>query len=231
MKRFHGKEVVILCPGYNLLKYKDQVIKYVSDNKCITIGCNHISHIYKDPDYHMFADFERFENFGHTISEKSIPVFPKRFEENFIRKICQREYVRFKCRYTKSFKISMIKGMLTGHFKTVGLLAILFAYMDGASSIKVAGMDGYAFFSKEELDSQKVSQHCYGEGYTDIRNYKFDGDKIRGAGSEFWYERAKDKDKIISGLLQQGEDFGAKFEIITPTVYKKYYNPNALVNV
>ena len=54
-----------------------------------------------------------------------------------------------------------------GLFRTVGSLAIIWAYNNGAKNIDIVGMDGYSFYKKSDLASNKYSQHSYGKGFTD----------------------------------------------------------------
>ncbi len=78
-------------------------------------------------------------------------------------------------------------------------------------------MDGYTYYTKKQLKSKKYSQHSDGMGKTVGRSYGF-GTK---------------QDKFIHKKLKKlytysKKKYGFGFEILTPTVHVKYYNPKIL---
>ena len=94
---------------------------------------------------------------------------------------------------------------------------LLWSYMHGANKISIVGNDGYSFYSKEYLESGKGSQNCFGEGLTQgyvyEYNRKLDWDKYKTLRIVYEY-----------GMRKRG--FG--FDIITPTIFEKFYSPNIL---
>ena len=106
---------------------------------------------------------------------------------------------------------------MVGCFYDITTKAVFWSYVHNASKITIVGNDGYTFYTKEQLDSETQSQHCYGEGNTD--------------GYTYLYCRKKDWDKYKSlrFLYKYGiKKFGFGFEIITPTIYEEFYNPKIL---
>ena len=93
--------------------------------------------------------------------------------------------------------------------------AIFYAYIKKASKISVVGNDGYTLYSKKDLKSKKYAQHCYGKGLTDGFTY------------EYCRKKDWDKYKTLRLLYKYGKNrYGFGFEIITPTLYQEFYNPN-----
>lgn len=92
-------------------------------------------------------------------------------------------------------------------------------------------MDGYTFYSEEKLreKNKEDRQHCYGKGYTDAfaRNMSRDKLKNKKKSKEF-YNLGIKKDKDIYKTLRAIDIFGAKFKILTPTVYSDFYDPKIL---
>jgi len=232
MKKIKNRHIIVVCPGHTLSVYKNKVLEYIGDSKKnVTFGCNNLYPIFI-PDYHFWADNRRYGKFGKNISSKSVPIFSDHFTKKGIKRHWKGKYLEFsyiKRKWKESYEdisspkygcgnIDYRDGVMNGVFRTVGSLAIFYAYIKGASKITVVGMDGYTLYEKEELKDRKVAQHCYGEGMTDGRfTYK--------------YEQKKDRDiyKTLRLLALYGEEhYGFKFEIITPTVYSDFYNPDIL---
>ena len=83
-KKIKGEHVIVVAPGYNFLRYKDKISKFIEENNFVIFGCQNIIEMII-PDYHFWSDHTRWEEFGHLINEKSTFVFRKIFPENKIR--------------------------------------------------------------------------------------------------------------------------------------------------
>lgn len=192
----HGNNIVIIGAGSTLLDYKSKLYEFIRTNKAITIGINNMTSIFI-PNYHLWIDKNRFLKFGDTINNSSIPIFNYKWSDTFIRTHWNGKYKRVY--YTDDQnKLSLTGKFINGNFRTAGSLAIMMAYKwNKNNKIFIAGMDGYTY------NSNKV--HCYGIGFTDRRN------------------EAQNKDDIVQKTLDSIHSFGVNFKIITPTVFKDYY--------
>ena len=232
MKKIKGKHVLIVTSGSSLKKYWDKIKKFIDEENVIIIGCNVIND-FLTPDYHFWGSSKRWKKHGNKVSKKSIMVFPSDTDEGLIRKHWEGSYKT--CDISKRLPGSDIKSHRTiyHYFKNVGMVAILWAYMKKASKISVVGMDGYTFYSKDKLKNKDNSQHCYGKGFTDaiasstLPNF-LKHIESRDKDSDAFYEASIKKDMDIYKTLRAINEYGAKFEILTPTVYKDFYNPDIL---
>jgi hypothetical protein len=247
-KMIKNKHILIIGSGSNLKKYWDVIHRFIKKNNVVTVACNRINHILT-PDVHFWVDKKAYAKFGKEISKKSKVIFRKTFSEEFIRANWDGDYevIKFSTKIWKDkyddpknrrYKIGVTKynsklKRFYGHFRTIGALSILWAHVNKASKISVVGMDGYTFYTKEELRRKECSQHCYGNGFSDailfstIPNFLKsveDKDENRDA----FYEKAIKKDEDIYKTLKAIEKYGAKFKILTPTVYEDFYNFNIL---
>ncbi len=216
--------------GASVREYSDSIMRFIKDNDVITFGCNNINHILI-PDYHFWADHSRYEEFGDKMSKKSVPVFSTDFGKNLISKYCKRDYLSFtyknkKPKNGRKIKIKYRSKIMYGRFRTVGSLAIFYAYVRKASSIRVVGMDGYTLYSENQLLNKEQQQHCYGDkGYTDLPKEKR---KYKERKYGTFYKYSEEKDKDIYDCLNAMGDYGIDFKIITPTIYKRFYDESIL---
>jgi len=246
-KIIKNRHVLIVGAGSSLSLYWEDIKQFIAKNNVITVGINRINHILT-PDYHLWADKRVYNNFGGEIDKKSIIVFGDQFDKK-TRKVHWSgpyEVIRYtKLKWETSYDDPTHKyyGMgdinykkegkkFYGVFRTAGSLAILWSHVNEASRISVVGMDGYTFYSKEELSTRTKErrQHCYGKGYTDsyARNSSprsLGDDKKK---EEAFHKRCMVKDGDIYRTLRAIKKYGVKFEIITPTVYSDFYNPKIL---
>lgn len=236
-KDIQDRNVLVLCPGPFLSQYKDKVLNFIKKKDALTIGCNQMSHIIV-PDYHMFSDAIVYREQGGCLTKPSVPVFLNKlnksaeymFSENLIKRHWDSTYLFCRIKRRESSKNSSIRyenGIIRAWWKGTGGLAIVFAHAHEAKAIYVAGMDGYTFYSKEDLVSGKASQHCYGAGFTDATKGKKEK-KISPDKCNEEYKKAVALDKIKAEGLHYVYKGGAKFKIITPTVYKEYYDGSLL---
>ncbi len=221
----NGKHIVVIGSGSNLLTYKNEILSYINNNDVITIGCNNMSHIVI-PHFHLFIDRTRFRSFGDKINSKSLPIFTPVFSRGLIRKYWEHDYIVAPFRHYEKEEILFVEdNILQCHFFTSCMASILFSHINHADKITVVGMDGYTFHNRKLLSSGDESQHCYGKGFTD-RIHKYRG---MGLTEEiFEYFVSVNKDDLIEKTLSEIIKFGAKFKIITPTVYSEYYDGEVL---
>lgn len=230
LSKIKGKHVLVLCAGSSVSRYKDKIEEFIKNNKVIIVGCNNVSRVFV-PDFHIWGGSYRWHKYGKFVNKKSVMVFVKGFPPHRIRKHWQGPYITFRCisnrwnmgshdpnsRVFKKCKIYHKRNTMYGCFYEIGSRAILWSYMQGASKVSVVGMDGYTFYSKKDLDSKEVSQHCFKMGNTDNFNYLYlrrcDWDKYKNL-------------KLLNKYCKK--TFGSTFEIITPTIYEKFYNYNIL---
>lgn len=241
IKKIKNNHICIIGSGSSLFVYKDKIIDFINKNNVIIVGCNNINHIVI-PDYHFWTDRRRYLKYGKSINKNSKMIFGDQFKKDFIHKYWDGEYEvikyskqKWKNSYEnpKSKKYGMgnvrydkKRNTFYGVYRTVGSLAIIWAYIKKAKKISIIGMDGYTLYSEKDLKKNKNSQHCYGKGFTDsisnshgISHYK---------STTKFYEFCKEKDKDVYKTLRSIKKYGVKFDILTPTLYNEFYNGNIL---
>ena len=235
-EKIKNKDVLILCSGNSVLRYKDKIISYIKNNDLVVIGCNRILDLFV-PDYHVFTDFSAFKNLVSFINKKSILVLNSNFKEKDIRELWKGSYERLlidpewspnnSITISEEIKYKPLDykdGIIYGPFETVGTISIFWAYLNGAKEITVVGMDGYGYYSKEKLDKGEISQYCYGKGHIwgklldEVRDQPLE-DRIRS------YDRI---DKVSEIALKSMKEYGVNFKIITPTIFKEHYSSQEL---
>jgi len=202
-KKLCGSHVLIVGAGSTVKGYKEKIEKFIKENNAVTIGINNMSGMII-PDYHFWGSKHRWRRYGKKASDKSYFIFPPDFSKASILKFGNKSYSILEDRYWKVFRNTLIR-------------TIFFSYTKLASKISIVGMDGYSFYSYEELKTKKHAQHCYGKGLTD--------------GQPYEHSRKKDiknytKLKSLYKTMKKRYKFG--FEILTPTVYGEFYNSKVL---
>lgn len=140
----------------------------------------------------------------------------------------------------KEYSIRCQNGIIYGRFRTIGCLIILWVYLKKTKKIDIIGMDGYTLFNKEDYDKGIQRQHCYNinlekyedfkkSGYSDIDTFceKNNYEKKKENKNKF-YEFCIEKDRDIYTDLKQIKNYGVEFNILTPTIYKDFYDPEVL---
>ena len=230
--KIKGKHILIIGAGETLRLYSEEIKEFIKNNDIIIFGCNNMNQ-FIIPDYHFWADKDRYKKFGKNLSKKSIPVFGNHLLSKGL--IKQHKKISYKVlRYQKwggldkgrkiigKAKIGYKDGMITGPFRNIGTLAIFYAYLHGSSDISIVGMDGFTLYSKKELKEGQNSQHCYGKGYSDLIGRKGLSKK------RDYYKQFLKKDKDVYKILYLLKEYGVNFKIITPTVFKEFYDPDVL---
>ena len=236
-KKIKKSHILIICAGSSALNYKKEIENFIKKNEVITFGCNNISHIFI-PDYHVWGDRRRYLMFGENTSRKSKVIFSRAIPNN-IRKKHKKIIKKFKVIDFKDLKMKTLPNTI---FNTIGCLVMLYVHSKGASDISIVGMDGYTYYSQNELNNGLQLQHCYNDGidklpsnydiykntgYTDvITDYEYaESDENKKKDKDTFYNHCKNKDEFIYNALKSLKEYGVNFEILTPTVYKEFYNP------
>ena len=207
-----GKPVMIMGAGGGLKKYREQILSFIKDNKVIVIGINNVTNQYV-PHYHFWANIPRFKKFGKFVDPKSKLIFgnPLCTRRALIKKYCKKSWYKVKIRKVID-KHYYKDGVFYGFYHCVGNIAIHLAHVVGASDIYAVGMDGYTLHSKETLLSEDENHHCWGKGYSDQKDW----------------EHCIVKDRVSYEILRKWDKVGVDFKILTPTVYKDFYDPTIL---
>ena len=245
-KKIKNNHVLIVGAGSSLAIYWDKIKEFIDKNRVITVGTNRINHILT-PDYHLWGDPRVYRNFGNEINKKSILILGQNIDTENRRSHWLGPYktIKFTRLHWKDsyndpthrfygegdIKYNKKTKEFHGVFRTIGTLAILWSYIKKASKISVVGMDGYTFYSEDELreKNKEERQHCYGKGFTDAfaRNMSRDKLKNKNKSHEF-YKLAVKKDRDVYRTLRSIKKYGVEFEILTPTVYKDFYDSDVL---
>ena len=208
-----GKSFLIVGAGGTLKEYEAPIKEFMRERNPVTIGINYMTE-FCIPNYHLWTNRQRYRDFGGHIHKKSKMMFGCNLPGKLIKKHFKGDYIVVDYGSSNDNSIRYKEGKIYGDFRTAGCLAIVIAYLLGASEIFVVGMDGYTLHSREELDNQSASHHVYGKGYTD----------------DSTWEKCIEKDRLVYENLNEIEAFGAGFRILTPTKFEKFYSPHILEN-
>jgi len=229
-KKIKGQHVLVICSGSSLKKYWNKVENFIKENDVITFGCNYITD-FLIPDYHLWGSTKSWNAYGHLCSEKSTIVISEHFPKKELKKYWKGSYKVFKNvqrlwkpgsenKKSKEYKRCCVRyksKKMFGCVRDIGTWAIFYAYIKGASKISVVGQDGYTLYSKKDLNSEFESQHCYGFGNTTCFTYRYSkrNDWFKYRSMKLLYKYCKNK-------------YGFGFEIITPTIFRDFYNSDVL---
>lgn len=206
------KHVMIVGAGATILQYKNEVVKYIQQNKIVIIGINKMTSV-MIPDYHLWTNEQRYRAQHDCIDPKSNLLFGSGMPISLIRKFWNGDFEKINYVHDSKYEKTTYKnGVIYGNLRTAGLLAIMIAHTRGASKIDIIGMDGFTLHSKSDLDKKVQNHHCYGKGYTD------------DAG---WLKCVK-KDFLVNKGLYAIKKYGVSFSILTPTKFKDFYDPGVL---
>lgn len=204
---YKDKKILIIGAGSTIKDYEEKIKSFIKENNCITIGINNMTHLFK-PYFHLWTNNKRLETFKNCINYNSKLIFGYSLTngiKEYNRESVRQDYYRLNYADHRDLQIQCNNGQIYGYFRTAGCLAIYLAYLLGSNEIFVAGMDGYTL-------KYNGDQHCYGSGDTDNNTIEYE----------------EKKDNTILYVLHNLKNCGIKFKIITPTVYKDFYNENVL---
>lgn len=241
MRKIKNRHVLVVGAGSTLIEYKDKIEEFIKNNNPIIVGCNHIEPIIT-PDYHFWTDKRRILKYGKHMNKKSTLIFGYKIDKTIIKKYWKSSYkiiTYTQLKWKKSYedpnspkyggaevKYNKKTNIYHGVFRCVGLLALFWTYIQKAKKISVVGMDGYTLYSKEYLKQKKEGQQWYGKGFTDMIGNESSPKKIGNKTKYYNFATKSDEDNYKT--LISLKKYGVKFEILTPTVYKKFYNSNIL---
>mgnify|MGYP001578006640 CR=1 FL=1 len=202
-----GRNFLIVCPGKNILEWKEKIDNFICKYYPITIGLNKILSVLV-PYYHLFTNNDKYENYGNLIDKTSILMLGSDILDKWIQKHNPREYISVKYNDRNPEEpIGFSNGLISGYYRTSGNLAIMVAHVMGAKTIYIAGMSGFLY----NFDG-------------DVHYYKAEINRDKKSKEE-WNNRY---DKPISQSLDKLKSFGVDFKIITPTIYEKHFDKNIL---
>jgi len=206
-----GKKFLILCTGATVKERKKEIDNFIEKEKPILVGVNNLSGFWI-PDYHIWTNNRRFRTFGKNINPKSTLLLGSNISLKVINEVIKtKNYIVLERVDREGVSIDYKNGIIYGYHRTVGCVAITVSHLLGAKEINIVGMDGHTLNDYEDIKSGKKAHHFYDEKYT-----------------PYSLKICNKKDKITSGVLQSLKDYGIDFNIITPTVFKKFYDSSRL---
>ena len=202
--RYKGRNFLILASGTSLATYTNQILQFSEKEDCILIGLNNLRHLFQ-PQFHVFVSRKRFLQYSANVAQTSTLLVPSFFGTELVEK----NYSGEKCFFDVVAPCDAATDPVRGGVQhclnlNVAISGILLAYQMGASTIFIAGMDGYA----DEFNKQIV--------------YFYDEDnKIEDQETaSYRYESlAQELDRVNSFLL----DKEVELYIITPTSHKRFF--------
>lgn len=210
LNRHEGRDFLIYCPGKNIDEWHDRVNRFIKKNQLITIGSNKITQLFV-PDYHIFTNNDKYQHYGHQVAKTSKLVIGRYIKPAFIKKHNPPEYIFVD--YTdrdpeEKPSYDAAKDIVRGYYRTSGNLAIMLSHLMGARTIYVAGMSGFTF----QFDG-------------DIHYYKAELKKSDMKTRDEWWTGY---DEPVIRCLAYLRGMGINFKLITPTIYKDYYDSSVL---
>ncbi|GAF95453.1 unnamed protein product, partial [marine sediment metagenome] len=155
----------------------------------------------------------RFAKFGHKIHKDSQILLSHGINVRLIRDtIGSRDYTLINFTDMKvGIPIDYRKGKIFGYYRTAGNLAVMICHLMGSNDINIVGMDGHTLHKYGRVKSGKEAHHCYNEKY-----------------NPFPLDICIKKDNITGVVLRSLKNYGIKFRILTPTVYKQFFDGSVL---
>jgi hypothetical protein len=203
--------IVIAGSGGSIKKYHWRITDFIEKNNAKVLGINYMTNLCT-PDYHLWTNKQRYRDLGDCIDDRSVMMFGEGISEELIRKHHRGDYITIDYIDQKGENFGYNDGVIRGHFRTAGTLAIMVAHVMGAKKIHIVGMDGYTLYSRKELEKGDKNHHCYGSGYTDDASW----------------EKCKKKDKKVYSALRGLHEYGIDFDILTPTKFEDFYYKDIL---
>jgi len=224
MKLIKNSHVIVLGSGPSVKKCWSRIKYFILKNKdIVTFGCNNIIN-FITPDYHFWGSKKRWLKFAKDMDKNTILVVASHFPKDVIKKYWNRKYKTFNVVQRKwkphyednceRCKVYYKNKKMFGCFRDISSCAIFYAYIYGARKISVVGNDGYTLYSEKDIKHRTMNLHCYGNGYTEPYTYAY-------CRFEDW-----EKYRSLRLLHKYGEKkYGFGFEILTPTIFDKFFNP------
>ena len=207
------RNMIVVCCGSSITDYEKEILQFIKSKDAVAIGVNKMTNLVT-PKYHLWTNKKRWSNYGHTAKKESIKLIGCGLNFEKINRSCEGECIKIDYTDKRGNPIDYKDHHIYGFFRSTGNLSIMLCHLMGAKNIYVVGLDGLTLYSEKDYKSLKAKHHCndYGDGNT----------------AEGSWERCKEVDESISYSLSLLKDYGIKFEIITPTKFKGYYNSDIL---
>jgi len=199
------RDFVIVGAGDGTRKYYQKIRHFIKDERLVTIGINKMTDFFI-PDYHLWTNNQRLHDQRNCIRSQSKLMLGIGIVES-LRAAVGGDYIQVNYKSEPGVPYRYIGGILYGHFRIAGVLAIAIAKVLGAKRIYAVGFDGFCLHTRKDLINGEGNQHCYGNGFTD----------------DATYEQCIVKDKLTREGMQLLRVAGVNFNIITPTVHSKFF--------
>ncbi|MFC1805327.1 hypothetical protein ACFLZ3_05850, partial [Candidatus Omnitrophota bacterium] len=201
--RYQEKNFLLLANGPNLMKYKEQIDKFIMKYNPIILGANYLGEMFV-PHYHAFNNKRRFIDYVEEVDQKSKLLIGQYIPGSMIKEYTTREYEILYYMDEMDNEFDIKDGVIQTNCRTISVLLAGVAIVMGASRIFIAGMDGYLapvsdgrfhFYKEEEASDKEVilEKHHW--------NLKF-------------------LEQIDQYLTANGKE---GIHILTPTSYKRFY--------
>lgn len=199
------RDILIFCPGKNIVEWTDRVKEYVAETNSLVIGCNKISNLI-EPDFHLFTNNDKYNHYGQEVLPTSQLILGRYVQDKYIKKNNPKHFIRV--RYTdrdpqEKLSYSSKTDTIRGYYRTSGNLAIMMSHLMGARAIRVAGMSGFMF----QFDG-------------DVHYYPNELERSDFKKKKEWLTKY---DVPILNCLNRMKAMGIDFQIITPTFYEDHF--------
>jgi len=187
---------LVMCTGYTLKEYRQQIIDYIIREKPVTVGVHNFGDICI-PEYAFFSSLFVLKGCYDRLPCDSTVVIKSEMKRKYKKLGIPNKCLTYSIKYT----YPSVRGHLyIAGDKIVcdggngGTIAAAWAIMRGADEVCFVGMDGY----------EKIRPHHNGEWYTEPE------DVLKANGSATW--------DILGDLSKM-----ANIKILTPTAYAPYF--------
>ncbi|MDH4027441.1 MAG: hypothetical protein OEU95_01250 [Nitrospirota bacterium] len=205
-------DFLITATGPSLGKHQKEIQKFIDKKKpgLKIIVCNYDGGMFKS-DYRIIVNRRRFHTFFDSSKSETL-LLSCNFPRWMIRKrIGNRHFedVMFKNTYFSDTGVLEIdkKGIIYTKAGTLATIALGTAIVMGAKNIYFAGLDGFSMYQPEDIHF-----------FNDNDSIPFDSRLMQEKATNDMLEQAA---KII-------KERGGELKVITPTVYKAYYDNSIL---
>jgi len=204
-----GRSGLVICAGSSVRDYKDRIYDFMRRNNTVTIGINNVVDLYS-PEYHLWTNTKRFRDYGDKIKYTTNLMIGQNISIKLVREVLKmarytKEYTLVNYTDQDGIPIGYKNGKIYGHYRTAGCLAIMILHMMGITDLNIVGMDGHTLHDYDKIKSGEINHHCYDEDYVPFPN-----------------DVCVAKDELIVKILTSLQDFGIRFNILTPTVYEQF---------
>ncbi|MBQ1171912.1 MAG: aldolase catalytic domain-containing protein [Lachnospiraceae bacterium] len=143
-----GRNVLVVMPGYSIIKYKDLIKKYVIDNECIVISENFISDFADEANrIAFFGSQKRYKNTNNLNYEKNLVIV-----SNVEKETGEEIVVNYDSLIQRDYE----------DFDNTTLMLLNLLSKLGIKHFAIAGFDGYKcnetnYFNDEQFDERRFA--------------------------------------------------------------------------